>query len=54
MVHEHWTDTTLGNLAYLYKEQIDPNALGKEVVDHFSLPAFDEARILSVSLGKTS
>lgn len=43
----------LGELVALQKKQVNPEHLGGELVDHFSLPAFDSERLPSVEMANT-
>ena len=39
-----WNSVTLGDLATLDRSTVDPSSLSDAVVDHYSLPAFDDNR----------
>ncbi len=47
------TLTPLGSIAQLSKRQVQPGFFGDQMVDHFSLPAFDAAALPSAELAST-
>lgn len=41
---ENWVEVRLGDVAQAHKETVNPVKLGSSIVDHYSLPAFDNGK----------
>lgn len=44
-INDGWQSVRLGIVASLRKEQVDPEKLGNVLIDHFSIPAYDEGQV---------